>query len=143
MAGNDKYPVYKRKPRDGYTYPIKPNILFDFLDKYEVSKIRAIAFRSQTGSKEILAASYKGEFVAKETNRTEDIGLSTVYVYSVPKDEQEKARKALMEEAIPLLCAWLRDAEHESATWRQNDHNIVLKYSKGQSYLSLDERRFY
>lgn len=59
-------------------------------------------------------------------------------VYSVPVQEHSAALEILIKEGIPLLCEWLVEAEKQTYNWRRNDHNILLKYSKGQLYLAID-----
>jgi hypothetical protein len=68
-----------------------------------------------------------------------DIGKSKIYLYSVRPEDEEIAREALMQDAIPLLCEWLAEANEQTYNWRRNDHSIVFRFKKQQLLLSLDE----
>jgi hypothetical protein len=154
MAGNDKYPVYRVHPQKGYCYPFDVEMLFPSLDQYGIEKIHSVAFRHQSRSKELISAIYHGELardrikefhdidVQPEQERVWGIGVSDIKLYSTPIEEKESARKVLVDEAIPLLCQWLKEAEKQTYNWRRNDHNIIFKFSKGHLYHAMDVERY-
>lgn|SRR5262249_54734186 len=150
MRASHKGSIRRRNARKRYRDVIDTRSLLSAFAEHGINKIGSFSSRMQTRSKELIGARYHGELardrvkefygidVEPEHEAGWRIGVSDITVYSVPVDELEKAREILIREALPLLCDWLVEAEKQTYNWRRNDHNILLKYSKGRLYLAID-----
>lgn len=130
-----------------HRFPIKLDGLFRYLDEYKISQISKVVFQWRPTRDILISARYEGEsledrvrfFGLSVDNFRDQIGKSTIRVYSVRPEEEEIARATLFTDALPLMCEWLVEAEKQTYHWRRNDHSIVFRFKKQSLILSLDE----
>jgi hypothetical protein len=133
--------------RKKHRFPIKRDELFSFLDGSSIRQVTSIAFRLRTSREILISARYKGEFYwdrikyygLSVDNFHDQIGKIKIRLYSVRPEDEESAREAVLQVALPLLCEWLEEAEKQSYNWRRNDHSIVFRFKQRELSFTLDE----
>lgn len=126
-------------------------MLLPTLEQYGITQIDDISYSLRTSNGILLSARYMGEvqrdrlkeFGQDTYNSGSYIGKSKIRIYSVAPEDEEAAKEALLKEALPLLCEWLREAEGQSYNWKRGDHSIVFRFKKGQLSMALDESGYW
>ena len=133
-----------RKLKKGFCYPLKPDVLFDFLNKFKVTNLYRIHYGLRTSNNTIFSAQYYGEVERKYIKSDQCyyyLGSSEIIGYSIPLQEKKLAGELIIKDVIPVLCEWLKEIETQNEYWKLKDHNIIFQYNNGKMTIHKDEKR--
>jgi hypothetical protein len=128
---------------NGQSYPIKASELERALWDAEIANVaglqwikRGTSIYQRVDSEGLTAAGIRADYDGVDSPRLVQHphapGHVWLRIYSVPSSERHEAEALVRSDALPLLIAWLRKAETETATWRSEEHQYRLFFVNGQ-----------
>jgi hypothetical protein len=121
-----EYGFDKQKLPRGFSYPLKRSILDAALTEAGITRVHCVYYWLGHSGDIILRADYCGE-----ANHAWAAGQASITLCAVPSEERRETESALLHQALPQLCTWLRTAEQAGNVWRGVDHTIVFHVKNG------------
>jgi hypothetical protein len=126
-----KYRFLKARLPRGFTFPLKRNSLDHALAVHNIRGLWLVSLGEPLPRDPdlLIVAYYHGEAAAARgtPEHLDNAGTTSVHFYAVPLAERSRIEHAIVDEALPSLCAWLRRAESEGNTWRAMNHRVDFR----------------
>lgn len=125
------YPFSKDKLPQGFSYPLKRSALYSALENANLSQIHVVYYWFRKDGDLLMQADFCGE-----TEEKFAAGQSSVSLYSVSSSERKKTEVLLINEGLPRLCNWLKEAENAGNSWRGKNHRFFIQYANEKLYFN-------
>ena len=125
------YPFSKDKLPQGFSYSLKRSALYVALENANLSQIHVVYYWFRKDGDLLMQSNFCGE-----TKKMFAAGQSSVSLYSVPSSERKQTEILLLNEGLPRLCKWLKEAENSGNSWRSKDHHFFIQYANEKLYFN-------
>ena len=127
-----EYRFLKARVLKGFAFPLKRSVLDEALGRCQLRHVGFVSFSEPLDRRlnpDLVALTYfhgEGTGVTGMAN-SEHLGTASIHFYAVPLGERPKVERAIRNQVLPRLCAWLKRAELEGNVWRAMNHRIEFK----------------